>query len=150
MKIIKHCITKVAGRTLKCLLTPSKGGLGCVFVLFLISSCSETKNLAEGELLYTGIKKVNYDKPSKPQADSDTTGVIAAIGNAYNTVEAYLSGSVLIRRLRGHHFRSLFFLYQSSGIHHLQNRLCTAAVRFRSTACKAGQHGKCGCPDDHS
>ncbi len=93
MKNIKHCITKVAGRTLKRLLTPSKGGLGCVFVLFLISSCSETKNLAEGELLYTGIKKVNYDKPSKPQADSDTTGVIAAIGNAYNTVEAYLSGS---------------------------------------------------------
>ena len=61
--------------------------------LFFFFSCSETKNLAEGEVLYTGIKKVNYDKMPKGQGDgNDTTGVITALGNAYNVVEAYVSG----------------------------------------------------------
>ncbi len=60
--------------------------------LFIIS-CSETKNLAEGETLYTGIKKVTYELPAKPEAEkNDTTGVIIALGNAYNTVNDYLSG----------------------------------------------------------
>ncbi len=55
-------------------------------------SCSETKNLAEGETLYTGIKHVSYDKLPKVEAERDSTGVIKALGDAYNTVADYLGG----------------------------------------------------------
>ena len=58
----------------------------------LLLSCSETKNLAEGETLYTGIKRVIYDKPQSLSDTPDTTGVIKAIGDAYNTVSDYLKG----------------------------------------------------------
>ena len=58
--------------------------------LFLLLSCSETKNLAEGEILYTGIKRVSYDKPIKNEPQRDSTGVIIALGEAYNTVSNYL------------------------------------------------------------
>ena len=60
---------------------------------FFIFSCSETKNLAEGETLYVGIKEIAYDRmPKQQKAKPDSTGVITAIGNAYNTVEGYISG----------------------------------------------------------
>ena len=65
-------------------------GLG----LLLLCSCSETKNLAEGETLYTGIKRVIYDKPESLSDEPDTTGVIKAIGDAYNTVADYIGGSL--------------------------------------------------------
>ena len=73
--------------------------LFCLLMLFisqfLIFSCSETKNLAEGEVLYTGIKRVSYDKMPKPEQEKgDTTGVITALGNAYNTVSDYLTGTI--------------------------------------------------------
>ena len=62
------------------------------FSYFLIS-CSETKNLAEDEILYVGIKSVDYDRlPKQKKEKRDTTGVITALGNAYNTVEGYLRG----------------------------------------------------------
>lgn len=63
------------------------------YFLLCLTSCSETRNLAEGEVLYTGIKRIDYDKPPKQEpAKDDTVGVITAIGNAYNTVSNYLAG----------------------------------------------------------
>ena len=52
-------------------------------ISFLTFSCSETKNLAEGETLYVGIKEVAYDRmPKLQKATPDSTGVITALGNA--------------------------------------------------------------------
>lgn len=70
-------------------------GLGVWLLCFLLFSCSETKNLAEGETLYTGIKRVDYDRmPKQPKkAKADTTGVITAIADAYTTVSDYLKGA---------------------------------------------------------
>lgn len=59
----------------------------------LLSACSATSNLPEEELLYRGIKQVNYDKFQKRHLGNDTTGVITALADAYNTVEGLLSGS---------------------------------------------------------
>ncbi len=64
-----------------------------VGVLVLLSGCSETRNLAEDEVLYTGIKRVDYDK-YRPKADSlEHGGVITALGNAYNAVNDLLHGN---------------------------------------------------------
>ena len=57
----------------------------------LLSACSETKNLAEGELLYVGIKRIDYDKHRPAPVDTARQkGVIAALGDAYNTVAGLL------------------------------------------------------------
>jgi len=40
---------------------------------------------------------VNYDKPVKPESDNDTTGVITALGNAYNTVSGLVTGDASAR-----------------------------------------------------
>ncbi len=62
--------------------------------LGLLSSCSETKNLAEDETLYVGIKQVAYDKYLPPQeADTASEGMITAVANAYNEVADVLSGA---------------------------------------------------------
>jgi len=66
---------------------------GIVLLILLLSSCSETKHLADGEILYVGIKEVAYDRPMKQEAETDSTGVITALGNAYNTVSGLLSGN---------------------------------------------------------
>ncbi len=64
-----------------------------VAALSLLSACSETRNLAADEVLYTGIKRVDYDK-YRPKADSlEHGGVITALGNAYNAVNDLLHGS---------------------------------------------------------
>ena len=75
-------------------------GLGVSLLLFLLllCSCSETKNLAEDETLYVGIKEVAYDRaPKNQKAANDTTGVITALGNAYNTVSGLLTGDASAR-----------------------------------------------------
>ena len=59
----------------------------------LLASCSSTSNLEEDELLYRGIKSIDYDKWQRPKRDGDSTGVIVALANAYNTVEGLLSGN---------------------------------------------------------
>ncbi len=62
-------------------------------VLLLLYSCSETKNLAEDETLYVGIKEVAYDKYLPPmETNYDEEGVITAVANAYNTVSSMLQG----------------------------------------------------------
>ncbi len=64
-----------------------------VAAISLLSACSETRNLAADEVLYTGIKRVDYDK-YRPKADSlEHGGVITALGNAYNAVSDLLHGS---------------------------------------------------------
>ncbi len=64
----------------------------CYSLLLLLSSCSETKNLAEGETLYVGIKEIAYDRAPKRQPVSDSTGVITALAGAYNTTKGLLTG----------------------------------------------------------
>ena len=66
--------------------------LVAVTAIVLCLACSETRNLAEGETLYVGIKQVSFDKPVRPATESDTTGVITALEGAYNTVSGLLSG----------------------------------------------------------
>ena len=63
-----------------------------LLLLVLLTACSETKNLAENETLYVGIKKLAYDKPLPPEEESDTTGVITALAGAYKTVSGLLTG----------------------------------------------------------
>ena len=65
------------------------------FSQFLIS-CSETKNLAEDETLYVGIKELAYDRnlKSRVQAgDDEREGVITSMANAYHTVSGLLTGN---------------------------------------------------------
>ena len=63
-----------------------------LLVVIGVSSCSTTSNLAEGELLYTGIAKVKYENsPSqrKELVKKDSIGVIASIGNIANVFGQY-------------------------------------------------------------
>ncbi|MCD8304043.1 MAG: BamA/TamA family outer membrane protein [Prevotellaceae bacterium] len=61
--------------------------------LVALFSCSETKNLAEDEQLYVGIKQVAYDKYlPKEDIDYDSVGVITAVANAYSSVSSLLQG----------------------------------------------------------
>ena len=49
-------------------------GRGCVIfslLLFFLASCSTTKNLPEGEVLYTGIKKIDVTHDDKTTAGED-------------------------------------------------------------------------------
>ena len=64
----------------------------------VLTSCSTTGHLPEGEVLYTGISEIAYNrqaryKGKKNQAKEDSTGVITALANAYNAVEGLLTGS---------------------------------------------------------
>ena len=55
-------------------------------------SCSTTSNLAEGELLYTGIDDINYvNSPSKRKelVKKDSIGVLASIGNIEHILGQY-------------------------------------------------------------
>lgn len=70
------------------------------FSLFIISlfihSCSTTSQLPEGEQLYTGISEIAYGHKAgtKMGARTDSTGVITAVGKAYETVSDLLRGNV--------------------------------------------------------
>lgn len=59
----------------------------------LLMSCSETRNLAEDETLYVGIRDIAYDRPPKEEkVEQPEEGVITAVANAYNTVSGLLMG----------------------------------------------------------
>lgn len=67
---------------------------GCLLAV-LLTACSTTSHLAEGEQLYTGIDDITYDgtpQKSKRSSVSDSTGVITSIGNAVDAVENVLKG----------------------------------------------------------
>ena len=76
-------------------------------VMVVLAACSTTENLPEGEQLYTGISEIAYNRKSKApgrKQQADSTGVITAIAEAYNSVEDFLTGNmdanVVIQRLR--------------------------------------------------
>ena len=59
---------------------------------FLASACSLTTHLPEGETLYRGIKRIDYDSRQKTEEIKQQEGVITALADAYTTVEGLLSG----------------------------------------------------------
>jgi outer membrane protein assembly factor BamA len=63
----------------------------------LLIGCSTTKNLPKDEVLYTGIKKIDYkDKAKEKKYIVDgKEGVITSIANAYNAVDNILSSKNL-------------------------------------------------------
>jgi outer membrane protein assembly factor BamA len=71
-------------------------------ILFLTSvlllwSCSITKNIPDGEQLYTGIEEItysqaDYQKKKAALAANDSTGVIIAINDAVQSVDELLDG----------------------------------------------------------
>ena len=54
-----------------------------LLLCLLLSACSLTKNLPEGETLYRGIKSIDYDKRQQPTDDGQQEGVITALADAY-------------------------------------------------------------------
>lgn len=64
-----------------------------IFIVTLLSltACYTTKNLPEDEVLYRGIKKLDYDAQLKRKPTQEQ-GVITALADAYSTVEGLLSG----------------------------------------------------------
>ena len=63
-----------------------------LLLCLLVSACSLTKNLPEGETLYRGIKSIDYDKGQRTTDNGQEEGVITALADAYTTVEGLLSG----------------------------------------------------------
>ncbi len=64
--------------------------------IYLFAACSTTKNIADDEQLYIGIKEISYSgTPQKAvrKAGKDTTGVITSIGNAVTAINDVLSGN---------------------------------------------------------
>lgn len=67
-----------------------------VCLVWMTGSCSTTSNLPEDEILYKGIKKITYNTSQKEQEEeSEQSGVITALADAYNTVENLLTGNTL-------------------------------------------------------
>ena len=62
-----------------------------IFVTFILTACYTTRILPEDEVLYRGIKTLDYDAQLK-RTTSQEQGVITALADAYNTVEGLLSG----------------------------------------------------------
>jgi len=64
-----------------------------IFILttLCLTACYTTKNLPDDEVLYRGIKKLDYDAPLKRDSIRGQ-GVITALADAYNTVEGLLTG----------------------------------------------------------
>ena len=62
-----------------------------ISISFILTACYTTKNLPEDEILYRGIKELNYDARLKRKPWQEQ-GVITALADAYNTVEGLLSG----------------------------------------------------------
>ena len=64
-----------------------------IFILttLCLTACYTTRNLPEDEVLYRGIKKLDYDAQLKRDSIQGQ-GVITALADAYNTVEGLLTG----------------------------------------------------------
>lgn len=67
-------------------------------LLILLAACSSVGNFPEGEVLYSGIKEIAFDKTPKDtiRKTEEGEGVITALVDAYNTVEGLLTGSSTI------------------------------------------------------
>ena len=81
-------------------------GKWVALLLCLISlwSCSTTEKLPEGDVLYTGISEIAYNRKAKSRYASkekgDSTGVITAMARAYNLVDELLSGNLKAQDIR--------------------------------------------------
>ena len=66
-----------------------------VLSLWAFSACSTTDNLPDGEVLYTGIRNINYLKDGEKIKSSrkDTSGVIMAIAATAERVDRLLKGT---------------------------------------------------------
>lgn len=65
-------------------------------VVSLITACSTTNNLPEGEVLYTGVEGIHYNGESRAvtkKARKDSTGVIVAIAETAERIENLLNGN---------------------------------------------------------
>ena len=72
--------------------------ISLTIITLSLFGCSTTKNLPEGEQLYTGISQITFGdevvKESKRQQhDADSAGVITAIDDAVQTVGDLFSGT---------------------------------------------------------
>ncbi len=67
-----------------------------VLSALLLTACSTTERLPEGEQLYTGISEIAYGHKagSRKDAAADSAGVIKAVGSAYDTVSGLLKGTI--------------------------------------------------------
>ena len=64
----------------------------CFLTTLFSASCSTTRNLPEGEKLYTGIKSIEYtDKSRNTGNENDSTGVIKAIAETAQAVDELFS-----------------------------------------------------------
>ena len=68
----------------------------CLLLCLLLSACSITNNLPEGEKLYRGIKSIDYDKGPSKEKKAEQEGVITALADAYTTVEGLLTGDASV------------------------------------------------------
>ncbi len=73
-----------------------KQSIALLLVCLLVSACSLTKHLPEGETLYRGIKKIEYDKGQEARSKGQEGGVITALADAYSTVEGVLAGDASV------------------------------------------------------
>lgn len=66
-----------------------------IICIGLFSNCSTTKNLPEEEVLYTGIKEINYgqkaQKKKKKAPQEGEEGVITSLADAYKSVDELLT-----------------------------------------------------------
>ena len=73
------------------------GGTACMLLLcLLVSSCSITSGLPEGEKLYRGIKSIDYSPFPVSSKGEGQEGVITALADAYTTVEGVLKGDASV------------------------------------------------------
>ena len=104
---------------------------------FLLSSCSTTANLPEGETLYTGISEIAYGheagQKQKSHKSDDETGVITALADAYQTVGDLLAGDAdITQRIAGISKDSLMQL--SPELHDALERQTAVARKALATA----------------
>ena len=69
---------------------------GIILCCGLAAGCSTTKNLPEEEVLYTGIKEIDYGQKSKKKAkkkakQKEEEGVITSLADAYKAVDDLLT-----------------------------------------------------------
>ncbi len=71
--------------------------LAIVAAAAMLAACSSTSHLPEGEELYIGISRIDYGHGTKARPTvgtrTDSTGVITALADAYNSIEDIFSGN---------------------------------------------------------
>lgn len=71
-----------------------------------LASCSTTEKLPEGDVLYTGISEIAYNRKAKSKyagkEQADSSGVITAMARAYNLVDELLSGNLKAQDIRAY------------------------------------------------